>query len=360
VLISLQKLASSSIAAARRALAGRISRLLDRQAHAAGVMKELEALREAEGLNSAAADRLAELEEKLVEDFDPGLALIPQEIPVLEELVKLADSVGAETKIERIIEVIEERFGGETVLFFTEYKATQALLMGALERKYGHGCVTFINGDSRVYGLRGVGPETRVETRQSASRRFRAGQVRFLVSTEAAAEGIDLQDNCATLIHVDLPWNPMRLHQRVGRLSRYGQTRPVDVLTFKNPSTIESHIWSLLDEKLLRITRAFQSAMDDPEDMRQLVIGMASPDLFEGLFTEAAKVPRERLEEWFNARTATLGGKDAVAAVRDIFGNVARFDFGQVSLLPRARGHPPRSPSAFARDVRMPEREREG
>ena len=60
-------------------------------------------------------------------------------------------------------------------------------------------------------------------TREEAAARFNAGEARFLVSTEAGGEGIDLQQACHTLIHADLPWNPMRLHQRVGRLNRYGQ-----------------------------------------------------------------------------------------------------------------------------------------
>lgn len=63
------------------------------------------------------------------------------------------------------------------------------------------------------------------------------------MSTEAAGEGIDLQESCHTLIHVDLPWNPMRLHQRVGRLNRYGQKHPVEVVTLRNPATVESRIW---------------------------------------------------------------------------------------------------------------------
>ncbi len=79
----------------------------------------------------------------------------------------------------------------------------------------------------------------------------------------------------------------MRLHQRVGRLSRYGQTESVDVITVRHPDTAESRIWDLLDEKLARINLAFQSAMDDPEDIRHLVIGMASPGMFTKVFTGA-------------------------------------------------------------------------
>jgi len=123
----------------------------------------------------------------------------------------------------------------------------------------------------------------------------------------------------------------MRLHQRVGRLSRYGQTKSVDVVTVRNPDTVESRIWECLDRKLDRITLAFQGAMDDPEDMRQLVIGMASPRMLTTIFADADPELRgQRLEQWFNASTATFGGTDAVGAVRSLIGNVARFDFDEV------------------------------
>lgn len=87
-----------------------------------------------------------------------------------------------------------------------------------------------------------------------------------------------------------------------------------------------------LDRKLDRITLAFQGAMDDPEDMRQLVIGMASPRMFTEMFADAApNLEGEKLERWFNSRTATFGGKDSIETVRSLFGNVARFDFGEVA-----------------------------
>jgi SNF2 family DNA or RNA helicase len=154
--------------------------------------------------------------------------------------------------------------------------------MSELQNRYGDGCVTFINGDGFIEGVQDAQGRSanQKEDRRRAADRFNRADVRFLVSTEAAGEGIDLQESCSALIHVDLPWNPMRLHQRVGRLSRYGQTRPVDVVTVRNPDTVESRIWECLDQKLDRITLAFQGAMDDPEDMRQLVIGMASPRMF--------------------------------------------------------------------------------
>ena len=118
--------------------------------------------------------------------------------------------------------------------------------------------------------------------------------MRFLVSTEAAGEGIDLQENCHSLIHVDLPWNPMRLHQRVGRLNRYGQTRQVEVITLRNPATVESRIWDKLNNKIQNIMLALGHAMDEPEDLMQLVLGMTAPSLFLNLFAEASEVPTEQ------------------------------------------------------------------
>ncbi|MYF27196.1 MAG: SWF/SNF helicase family protein [Acidimicrobiia bacterium] len=209
------------------------------------------------------------------------------------------------------------------------------MLISALNKRYGDGCVTFINGDGYVEDVQEASGKTcrLTEDRRQAAKRFNRGDVRFLVSTEAAGEGIDLQESCSALIHVDLPWNPMRLHQRVGRLSRYGQTKPVDVVTVRNPHNVESRIWDLLDQKLARIGLAFWGAMDDPEDIRQLVIGMASPGMFNKVFSEAdaAAGRGQRLDDWFNAETATFGSAEAVDTVRDLVGNVARFDFGTVA-----------------------------
>lgn len=335
VLITMQKLASSSVAAVRCALAKRLARLQDareKMDHAAKDLERIEQLKAED--DPANLDEITRYEEQVVESLGTVVRLNPNEIPALEELLTVADEIEVETKITRILEVVEELFSERSVLFFTEYKATQAMLMSALQIRYGNDCVAFINGDCRVEGVKNLKGDvsTLNEDRGRAAERFNSGAVRFLVSTEAAGEGIDLQKNCSSLIHVDLPWNPMRLHQRVGRLSRYGQTEQVHVVTVRNPDTVEGRIWECLDQKLDRITLAFQGAMDDPEDMRELVIGMSSPRMFNDMFAGADPELRgQRLEQWFNAKTATFGGEDAVGIVRNLFGNVARFDFGVVA-----------------------------
>ena len=334
VLITMQKLASSSVAAVRRALAGRLIRLRQAETRIEESREELARLKELQAEDDPAnQDEISRLEERLAESLF-GVGLNPSEIPALEELLAAANDVTEETKIQRILTVVDELFANKSVLFFTEYKATQALLMSALNKRFGDGCVTFINGDGFIEEVADAsGNISRwKQDRLRAAARFNRGEVRFLVSTEAAGEGVDLQRHCSSLIHVDLPWNPMRLHQRVGRVSRYGQTKPVDVVTVRNPDTVESRIWDLLDEKLARINLAFQGAMDDPEDIRQLIIGMASPSMFTKVFTDASSDrSSQTLGDWFDGATATFGGEDAVDTVRNLVGHVARFDFGTVA-----------------------------
>jgi hypothetical protein len=255
------------------------------------------------------------------------LELMENECDRLEELIAAADEVAHETKIETIVNSVRQLPAGESVLFFTEYKVTQALLISTLWREFGEQSATFINGDNALVGV--LSPDGRRrdlrETRESAKDRFNSGAVRFLVSTEAAGEGVDLQERCSRLIHVDLPWNPMRLHQRVGRLNRIGQREIVKVMLFQNPDTVESRIWTLLNEKLERITRSINAVTEEPEDMHQLVLGIAGPSVLDPVFSQADAVPRAKLAEWFDQQTGQLGGQDSVRVVQDLIGHAQHF-----------------------------------
>lgn len=332
VLVAMQKLASSSVAAIRRALMGRLDRI-------AASRRDLQKLEEerasmTEILRSERNfdfDAMNLLDEAIAErEFE--LRLMADEEDRIRELVDLAKAVGPETKITEIVKLLGGELVDRSVLFFTEYKATQALLVSALHARFGEGCAVFINGDGALESVEGRrGPWTL--PREEATERFNEGTVRFLVSTEAGGEGIDLQRSCHTLVHVDLPWNPMRLHQRVGRLHRLGQTHDVQVYSFRNPATVEARIWDLLNAKINRIQAALSSVMDDPEDLFQLVLGMTSPAMFREVFAGAASAPKkeEQLNSWFDARTATFGGRDVIEVVKSIVGHCQRFDFQGVS-----------------------------
>lgn len=323
VLITLQKLAASSIAAIRNALMKRREKLVDTALRARETIGQIA---EDDDLDSS-----AEREEK--SPFEFLAELMEDEVKRIDDLIALAEPIEQEHKIKRLIGLIESELPfAEPVLLFTEYKATQALVVDALHARFGHGCCAFINGDERLEAVRQtdgtIGPSA--WSRDVAAEAFNNGGVRFLVSTEAAGEGIDLQERCATLVHVDMPWNPMRLHQRVGRLSRYGQKRPVQVYILRNPDTVEARIWDLLTAKLNRIQTALSEGMDEQEDIRQLVIGMTGASLFEKLFADAQFRKRESLNQWFDKETATIEGEDVVDRVKAMLGHVSRFDFAQV------------------------------
>ena len=225
VLTAMQKLASSSVAAIRRAIRGRLSRHEEHQKRLAEIQQRQEELtekvREFQASNSAPelTDEWQVLEEEFA-STSIKVQLMNDELPRMKELLAAAERIQSETRIKRIIDILESDFENRTVVFFTEYKATQALLMGELHRQYGDGCVSFINGEDRLDNVRNADERLQTYTmnRYTAAEKFKSGKVRFIISTEAGGEGIDLQDNCYSMIHVDLPWNPMRLHQRVGRL----------------------------------------------------------------------------------------------------------------------------------------------
>ncbi len=337
VLICMQKLASSSIAAIKKALENRLLNLkvlnIDLNEN-----KDRLAAKHLHNLDSDAydEDEKSAQEEKLASDAI--LNLIRNEEKWLKLLIDAADEVKKETKIELIGDILEDEFKHRSVLLFTEYKATQSKVVSLLIQRYGKDSVVFINGDEMLEGVDYGDGERRTfrMERTLAADMFNSGKARFLVSTEAAGEGIDLQENCHSLIHIDLPWNPMRLHQRVGRLNRYGQKKQVEVITLRNPDTVESLIWDKLNTKIDSIMLSFKSFMDDPEDLYSLVLGMTPTKTFTDLFSEADLIKKDDLTRWFDEKTATFGGVDILDTVKQLFGSFAKFDYQQAKMeIPR-------------------------
>lgn len=330
VLIALQKLASSSIAAVRVALETRLNRI-------SGVAARYRVELERSDIIDESDDELENaLHHWETEEKTGSLKLMQNEIEHLQQLVASAGKIVNETRVDRVIQVIKDRFSDEQVLLFTEYKATQALVVSALMRSYGVNSVGFINGDDRMECV--TFPDGHIRPMQSKrediAAAFNGGKIRFLVSTEAGGEGIDLQERCHCLIHVDLPWNPMRLHQRVGRLNRYGQKAPVQVVSIRNPDTVESLVWSKLESKLQSIMHALGNAMDEPEDLLQLVLGMTGSSVFNELFTTAVDVPKARLSEWFDEKAKTFGGAEAIDTVKNLVGHARGFDLSGLKNVP--------------------------
>ncbi len=211
-------------------------------------------------------DDLEEMEESERENWEEKLILIsiarnPQqvleEIDDLKRLAKMAEEVEAaavEAKLTKLRELMQEQgFFEQTdqrLLIFTEYKDTLDYLVERL-RSWGFQ-VGFIHG--------GMKPGSRDEpgTRLWAEEQFKEGKFQILVATEAAGEGINLQF-CNILFNYDIPWNPNRLEQRMGRIHRYGQRKDCLIFNFVATNTVEGRVLRRLLDKLQEI----RDALDD-------------------------------------------------------------------------------------------------
>jgi hypothetical protein len=329
VLIALQKLASSSVFAIRKTLKRRLEHTKNAQTSFKAALDNADKTLAALDPNDGDQTSLAE-EKKVALLF---LNLMENERARLEELIAAADAVESEKKVKMIIDWVKSLPPSESVLFFTEYKATQSLILSNLFKEFGPKCASFINGDESLDEV--LLPDGRTVSikirREAAAAEFNSGKLRFLLSTEAGGEGIDLQEHCHRLVHVDMPWNPMRMHQRVGRLNRIGQKQKVEVLIFHNPDTVEARIWTLLNAKLARINRSINSVTESPEDLSQLVLGVTDATFWSEIYTQASAKPKESLKTWFDSNTGDLGGDDAVSTVKGLLGNALRFDYGNNS-----------------------------
>ena len=165
------------------------------------------------------------------------------EVAQLEELLKLAHATrrqGPERKFSEFLKVVESRTvadRNEKILVFTEHRDTLTYLSQQL-RERGHS-VCNIHGGMNL------------AARIAAEKEFR-GPTQFMVATEAAGEGINLQF-CKVMINWDLPWNPNRLEQRMGRIHRYGQEHEVRVVNVVANTTREGSVLLKLMSKLERM-----------------------------------------------------------------------------------------------------------
>jgi SNF2 family DNA or RNA helicase len=207
-----------------------------------------------------------------------------EQVVKLRDLAKQVHAKGEESKFDKLREVLtQERFVGEKFIIFTEHRDTLEYLIGRLGGMGYTGQIAQIHGGMDYL------------QRQDEVERFRRpqaeGGARFMICTDAAAEGINLQF-CWIMINFDVPWNPARLEQRMGRIHRYGQKHdPVNIINLVAPSTREGLVIETLLKKLesIRVSLGSDKVFDS--------IGR----LFEGL---SLKDYMER---------AVVGDKEAVA-----------------------------------------------
>lgn len=174
---------------------------------------------------------------------------LEKEIQTIERLMRQAEEIiqgGDEVKLRHFRDAmneLEQRFPGEKVLIFTESRDTLEYLEQRL-RQWGYSVCTIHGG-------------MKLEDRIRAEAVFR-NEAQVMIATEAAGEGINLQF-CHLMINYDLPWNPNRLEQRMGRIHRYGQTKEVYIFNLVAADTREGRVMHRLFEKLEEIRQALGS-----------------------------------------------------------------------------------------------------
>ncbi len=150
----------------------------------------------------------------------------------LRNLLEMARNIKSSKKAEVLLDLVKTV--NEKIIIFTQFRGTQDYLWKLLEKE-GYPCAIFHGQLSQAQKDRAI-------------EEFR-GDKPILISTESGGEGRNLQF-CKMMMNFDLPWNPMRVEQRIGRIHRLGQTSDVHIINLSAENTIESYVLELLDKKI--------------------------------------------------------------------------------------------------------------
>ncbi len=279
-------------------------------------------------LSPGELEELREFDEELEEISDPDgeqrelrkppptLDALEGELFELRNYADLAESIKYNAKGEALCRALDRAFGvaagyrwPQKAVVFTESKRTQEYLRQLLSSRGYAGKISILSGD-------GSGPDER----RALVEEFR-DRTQILISTEAGAEGLNLQF-CNLVVNFDLPWNPQRVEQRIGRCHRYGQSRDVLVLNFVNRSNAaDARLYELLEKKLTLFDGVFGAsdeilgALESGIDFEKRVLG-----IYQGCRTE------EEVNKAFAALRADLEGRIGarMAQARELL--LERFD----------------------------------
>jgi superfamily II DNA or RNA helicase len=218
------------------------------------------------------------------EEADEGISAeadIPYEAPRVRELISLVPE-GTDRKFETLVRAIEQvrrEYVKEKFLIFTQYRETLEYLREELGK---------LHGASKIATIKGGPLEDKIAAVESF---WDPEGAQFLVSTSAGGEGINLQV-CHIVFNYDLPWNPMAVEQRIGRIHRYGQRDTAQVYNLVAEDTVEERIYGLIEQKLLDIAQTIGRI--DPvtgqvtEDFRSEILGfLGSSPNYQDLYKKA-------------------------------------------------------------------------
>jgi superfamily II DNA or RNA helicase len=211
------------------------------------------------------------------------------EVKLLLDAAARCEQIGPDAKAEALLDWLyrlqsEEGDPELKALVFTEFVPTQEMLRRFLtERGFSVAC---LNGSMDM------------EERKRVQQAF-AGDARILISTEAGGEGLNLQF-CHVVINYDIPWNPMRLEQRIGRVDRIGQTHAVRAVNFVFEGSVEHRVREVLEQKLAVIFEEF--GIDKTGDVLD---SAQAGRIFDEMYVEAILNP-EKVEDSVDTVVASL------------------------------------------------------
>jgi SNF2 family DNA or RNA helicase len=214
----------------------------------------------------------------------------------VQQLIHLVEKVQSNAKAEKALELIKEI--NDKVIIFTEYRATQMYLQWFL-KQHDITSVPFRGGFKRG--------------KKDWMRELFKNNAQVLIATEAGGEGINLQF-CNHIINFDLPWNPMRLEQRIGRIHRLGQEKDVKIYNFAIKGTVEEHVLKLLYEKI----HLFEKVIGELDDiLTRLEFGNIEDhiiDIFNYSSSEGEmKIKMDNLSSMIDFAQEMQGGKGYAA-----------------------------------------------
>lgn len=227
-------------------------------------------------------DLLEDWEDQEIDNQKVDISLVQSEIKEIEQYLSEARKIEVDSKASALLSAIEQGFARmfemgarQKAVVFTESKRTQEYLINFLERNGFTGKVVGFNGSNNSATSTGIYQKwlgknyggSKVTGSPSIDRRtalidFFKEEAEILVATEAAAEGVNLQF-CSLVINYDLPWNPQRVEQRIGRCHRYGQLFDVVVVNFLNErNSVDQRVLELLQDKFYLFDGVFGASND--------------------------------------------------------------------------------------------------
>jgi superfamily II DNA or RNA helicase len=276
LMILMQRLVVSSTRAIRTTLERRLAALKEDEQHASLRLSELDiGTQGAENYDDFYDMDGQELLDELLQSHVAALQCEGSHVETLLDAAIRCEQAGPDAKAEALMEWIYEMQAEENepdlkVLIFTEFVPTQQMLKEFLEAR-GISVVT-LNGSMDM------------EERKQAQDAFRKSH-RVLVSTDAGGEGLNLQF-AHVIINYDIPWNPMRLEQRIGRVDRIGQPKTVRAINFVFEDSVEFRVREVLEQKLSVIFDEF--GIDKTGDVLD---SAEAGELFEDVFASAILDP---------------------------------------------------------------------